>query len=136
MGRLEKFYQAGLKAATNLPVPARNRRISSSSSNGVNVEFLRSGRQFVVRGDGPVRPSGEGAAKSTNARLEDFFARTLAAAKAGSGPVQTLSAPRLNVNFLRSGAQFKQSFAAVQPQPTVRAVRLGTSGSRSFTPQA
>merc|ERR1712130_897246 len=87
------FYQAGLKAAPDVPVRARNRRISSSS-NGIDVEFLRSGKQFVVRDDGPVRPSGEGA-KSANARLEDFFARPLAAAKVGSAPVRTPSAPRL-----------------------------------------
>jgi len=119
--RLEKFYQGGLEEAPAAPVPARNRRISSSRA-GVNVEFLRSGKQFVVRGDGPVRPSGEGAAKSTNARLEEFFARTLAAAKAPlrPAPTQSPSAPMLNINYLRSGAQFKQPFAASQPQPAVR----------------
>lgn len=122
--RLEMFYRSGLQPASAEPAAERSlARRNSASGTGVNVAFLRSGKQFVVRGDGAARPSERPAALSANARLNEFYLRTVAAARSAA---ESLKPATINVGFLRSGAQFKpvESSKPTAKPRTTRGERL------------
>jgi septum formation inhibitor MinC len=95
--RLEAFYNATLAATSTAPV-----RAYAAAPGTINIDFLRSGRQFDTAPasveNGEV---GAVATKSRAARLAAFHKATLAAAT-----VQAPVVPVLNVSFLRSGKQF------------------------------
>jgi len=100
--RLEAFYKQSLEAATS---PRSSRKDTPSV---VNVDFLRSGAEFkpspTLERKGSVVPSPN---TSRNKRLEEFYNRTLEAASNSPAPKEDV--PVLNLDFLRSGAEFKPS---------------------------
>jgi len=111
--RLEHFYDASIDVHSkynNVP-----------SVVGINVDALRSGRQFVTTPESMFTPSPSSSKTTRHARLERFYNTTLTANKV---PVTTTTEddienalprpiPRpINLDFIRSGFEFTTTNAA------------------------
>eukprot|EP00035_Acanthoeca_spectabilis_P011181 m.196713 g.196713 ORF g.196713 m.196713 type:complete len:352 (+) comp15257_c0_seq3:2490-3545(+) len=104
--RLEAFHQRSLEAVSS--------RKAEKSPIGINVDFLRSGAEFKPSPTMTRKgQTGETAAPSPRTtrhnRLEEFHQRSLRAATAHTATAPTSQDLVLNLDFLRSGAEFKPS---------------------------
>ena len=122
--RAKGFHDAMLSAV--------EKRRRETPPPALNVAFLRSGRQFVEPADGAA-PAASGA--SRDARLEAFRRRTQAAAaeavRAENVRRERAAVVPLNMNFLRSGLQFR-----APPATTTVEARPGPSRPRDVRTKA
>jgi len=105
--RLAQFFRQTQQAAADAKA-RREAQGSTTSSAGLNVDFIRSGRQFVDAG----HASSAIRAREPGQRLRDFVAQTASAAACAPGADQS---PEALVAFLRTG----QHLDATAPSPAV-----------------
>eukprot|EP00037_Helgoeca_nana_P006523 m.60050 g.60050 ORF g.60050 m.60050 type:complete len:337 (-) comp17402_c0_seq1:115-1125(-) len=136
--RLEEFANKTLKAfePSDLDawdgLPCTRRAAPANHGDGpavLNLDFLRSGAEFKPVHTVKRRTSTDASKRTTrNTRLEDFACKTLVAAQTRAPKPSTAATdtPVLNVDFLRSGGEFKSS-----PSTTRAATTAGAPSPRS-----
>jgi len=153
--RLEAFYKATQATATFTPPAVRRATVVSPPLTMVNLQFLRSGKEFfsVVRQDRSVEKAKKSAAKaqwknpgptvSRHARQLAFFKSTQAAVAAVKAkqtivrtplihtpPISSLQETIVNLKFLRSGKEFTSKEAKQLKRSSAR-----PSGFPDFGPK-
>lgn len=130
--RLTEFHNTMLAAFTPekaMSKAAKNH--TNTSQTTVNVDYLRSGREFTSPGYPTATPVASG--RSRHARLEEFYRRTLQACSSdrarASTDTRTQPSVLLNPKFLQSGQQFLPSTVddgvkELQPSGRTRHARL------------
>lgn len=145
--RLTEFHNTMLAAFA--PEKAKSQAAKNHTHTSpmmVNVDYLRSGREFTSSGYPTTTPAVSG--RSRHARLEEFHRRTLQACSSGRARASTENRTQpsvlLNPKFLQSGQQFlpntvHDGVKDVQPSRRTRHARLEEFHDRmllAFAPSA